>query len=61
MTDALLRAALRVLDRYAVTLPTADLPSVRRELEQFMFDPAGIGRDDVLEICQTIDDVLPGP
>lgn len=58
MDDSLLRDALRVLDRYAVTLPPPDLPAAREALEPFMFDD-DICRDDVAEICQRIDDHLP--
>ncbi|MEP7246472.1 MAG: hypothetical protein ABI885_22725 [Gammaproteobacteria bacterium] len=54
----LLRAALRVLNEYAVTLPPPDLISAREALQAFMFDADGIQRDDVLNVCQKIDDEL---
>lgn len=58
MTDPLRRDALRILDRYAVTLPPdPDLATIRRELDPFIFD-GDTCRDDVAEICQRIDDRL---
>lgn len=60
MTDELLRDALRVLDRYAVTMPNPDLKTVRDELEKHLTDENGIHRDDVSEVMQKIDDALPG-
>ena len=51
-------AALRVLNNYAVTLPSPDLRGVRQALEPFLFDGDNICRDDVAEIAQKIDDEL---
>jgi hypothetical protein len=59
MPEDLLRQALRVLDRYAVTLPNPDLKSVRAELENHLTDGNGVHRDDVSEIMQKIDDLVP--
>ena len=60
MGEKLVRDALRILDRYAVTLPTPpDLPAVREALDSFQFDEHGNCRDDVAEVCQQIDDALP--
>jgi hypothetical protein len=59
MPEDLLRDALRVLNRYAVTLPNPDLPSVRAELENHLTDGNGVHRDDVSEIMQKIDDLVP--
>jgi hypothetical protein len=53
---ALLRDALRVLNRYAVTLPAPDLAAARAALEEHMFDESGVQRDDVLSIAMKIDD-----
>ena len=39
--DLLLRDALRVLDRHAVTLPAPNLPSARGALDNLMFDDEG--------------------
>jgi hypothetical protein len=60
MEDQLLRDALRIIDRYAVTLPQPDLRSARAELENHLEDEHGVHRDDVSEICQKIDDVWAG-
>lgn len=62
MDDPLLSTALRILDRYATTRPSPpDLRAVRHALGTFMFDPdTGVQRDDVLNICQRIDDVPSG-
>lgn len=57
MTDQLLSRALRVLDRYAVTLPNPDLKSVRAELETHVHDENGVPRDDVLQVMMAIDDL----
>lgn len=58
MTDALIRDAMRVLDRYAVTLPPLPtLQSVRQALDPFIFD-GEVCKDDVAEICQRLDDLL---
>ena len=58
-SETLLREALRVLDRYAATLPAPDLHSARRALEDFIFDDDGVCRDDVINICQKIDELPP--
>lgn len=59
MPEDLIRDALRVLNRHAVTLPTSppNLASVRLALDPLLFD-GEICRDDVAEICQKIDEVL---
>jgi hypothetical protein len=59
MSDELVREALNVLDKYAVTLPHPDLRIVREALQEHLEDENGIHRDDVSEIMQKIDGVLP--
>lgn len=62
MSERLLRDALRVLNKYAVTLPPApvDLRAARVALDPLM-DDGEQHRDDVSEICQKIDDELSDP
>lgn len=57
VSDTLLRQGLRLLNQYAVTLPSADLRTVRAELKKLLTDENNTHRDDVSELMQKIDDL----